>query len=156
MASIYAEEMRARAEQWVPAAYARAEGVTSADKAYQWMRTHDMYVPRQYVREAWAQSVRNQSTMDVANRLPWNELVPSKWMEETSFEYGRKYNYIVETEGFDPAQGETRKQTVTIVSDESLTMGEVFARAADAAFQYGVATALPSFSTTLVNVKFRG
>jgi len=149
----YQAEQLARAEQWLPSVYAQVPEVTSADKAYQWLRANDMYVPRSYVREMWGNIIRGQDLVSIANRLPDAALVPRDWMQESVFHYASKYIYIVKTEGTDSYTGLRRTDYVTVESNESLTIGEVQAQAAGKAFAYGTMIFSDEFTVSLDTIK---
>jgi len=151
----YQQEQRARAETWMAAMLAREPTITSADKAYDWLRQHDYYVPREAVRYAWRETIRGAEHIDLVNRLEEQERVPRSWMEETSFRYGQAYNYIVEIAGRDSATGEVRKEYVTVTSQENLTLGEVFADAAQAAYDYGYMVWAPDYQPSISEIKYR-
>ena len=151
----YRLEQLRRAEQWLPGVREQVPEVTSADSAFAWMRDHDMYVPRADVRDMWRALETDEGYVAIANRLPYEELVPRAWMSETQFEYGHRYNYIVKLSGQDSITEEYREELVTIVSDESLSVGEVFAMAADDAFRYGLMTEVPSFDVGFDVIKYR-
>jgi len=149
----YQAEQIARAEQWLPAVYAQVPEVTSADKAYAWMRANDLYVPRAYVRETWSAIIRGQDYVSIANRLPDEALVPRDWMQESIFHYEHQYIYIVKTEGKDSYTGLRRTDYVTVESDESLTIGEIQATAAGQAFDYGTMIFADDFVVELDTIK---
>lgn len=151
----YQQEQRARAEQWLPSVMARAEGVTSADKAFAWMREHDIYVPRATVREVWREVIRGAEHIDIVNRLPWVDRVPRDWMEQTGFQYGHTYNYMVRVGEMRDKDGVLQDVYVTVTSEENLTIGEVLADATDAAFNYGINTVDPGYAPTIDVIKYR-
>jgi len=144
-----------QAEQWLPAVRSDVPEVTSADTAYAWMRDHDMYVPRADVRDIWRALKTDSGYISIANRLSYDDLVPRTWMSDTTFEYGSKYNYIVRLTGQDAITGESREEMVTVTSEENLSVGEVFALAADDAFRYGLMTEIPSFDVSFDTIKYR-
>jgi len=151
----YKLEQLARAEQWLPAVLARVPEVTSADKAYAWMRDNDLYVPRAYVRDRWAEIIRGQEYITIINRLDADDLVPRRWMEDTSFEYGSKYIYTMKLTGLDIASGESRSEFMNVVSNENLTVEEIQGQAVNAALSYGIATFDPSFDVTFDTIHYR-
>ena len=149
----YQAEQLARAEQWLPSVYAQVPEVTSADKAYQWLRANDMYVPRAYVRETWGNIIRGQDLVSIANRLPDEAVVPRDWMQPSVFHYDSKYVYIVKTEGTDVNSGLRRTDYVTVESDENLTIAEIQSQAAGKAFDYGTMIFADDFTVDLDTIK---
>jgi len=151
----YRQEHLARAEQWLPAVMARVPEVTSADKAYTWMRENDLYVPRAYVREKWGEIIRGQETISIVNRLSENDRVPRRWMEESAFEFGSQYNYVMKLSGVDIASGALKEDFMTVSSHENLTVEEIQGQAVNAALAYGIATFDPSFELEFDTIKWR-
>jgi len=151
----YKPEQLARAEQWLPAVLARVPEVTSADKAYAWMRANDLYVPRSYVREKWGEIIRGQEYLSIVNRLSENDMVPRRWMEESVFEFGSQYNYVMKITGVDIASGELREEFMTVASNDNLTVEEIQGQAVNAASRYGFATIDPSFDVGFDTIKWR-
>jgi len=152
----YRENYRAAAEQWLPSVVSRAPEITSADKAYAWMRDNDLYVPRAYVREQWGTIIRGAEKIDIINRLSDADLIPRAWMQDTSFEYGKRYNYIIKMTGTDIETGQIREEYMTVISDENLTIGEIQGQAVNAAASYGFVTWEPDFDVSFDTVKLRG
>ena len=151
----YKDEQKARAEQWIPGMLSRVPEITSADKAYQWLRDNDSYVPRAYVREVWGEIIRGAERIDIVNRLAETDIIPRDWMTPTSFEYGSEYNYIVKLSGVDMASGDLREEYTTVSSQVNLTIEEIQGRTVDAALRYGFATIDPTFDISFDSIKWR-
>jgi len=154
--SAYTTEQLIRAEQWLPAVIAQVPEVTSADKAYTWMRENDLYVPRSYVRTKYAEIIRGAEHIDIINRLPENNLVPRRWMEETSFEYKQKYNYIMKLSGVDAFTTEPREEFTNVASDEELSIGQAKLTALETAFEYGFNVLSAPFDISFDVIKRKG
>lgn len=149
----YAQEQYARAELWIPSILAREPGITSADSAYQYLRDNGQYVPRQWVREAWSETIRGAGYTDLINRLGERDVVPAGWMTGTEWNYTNQYNYIVKLTGSDSVTGVPIEQRVTISSNDLLSVGEVIGDAVNSAFQYGIEISGADFSAGIEMVK---
>jgi len=153
--NIVAEQYYLRAEAWLPSVIARAPEITSADKAFDWFREQGNYIPRRWVREAWGETIRGQQYPDLINRLDPSDTVPRSWMTETSFRYGKQYNYIVSHTVYDAWDPEGRTESVTVSSNEILTQGEVLETSVDMFANYGVNTISPQFNPQVTTIKYR-
>ena len=134
--SILGEEWRARAEAWLPGVIAREPEITSADKAYYYMREHGLYVPRSYVREVWRELVRAETYRPLFDRLPEGEYIPERFYRETSFRTKAKYTHVVKIEGYNRNTGEPITRYAAVISDDRLTVGEILDDAFDYANEY--------------------
>ena len=149
----YAAEMYARAEVWVPSILAREPGVTSADKAYAYLRDAGYAVPRSAVREVWREAIRGQDYIAIANRLESEDRVPESWMTPTEWDYSHRYNYVVEISGTNDITGLPETRHVTVTSDTLITIGEAEGDAANAAFNYGLNIVGGDFAMSLSSVR---
>lgn len=138
------------AEQYVPKFATEHPDITSADALYSYMRETGNYIPREYVRNQWREEKRVGEYSSILQRLGDNEVVDRDWFRETSFEYREKYIWKVEIEGRLAETGERVTRTVTVESEDNLSVGEIYDQAADYAerYLYDFFTEVPSFSLT--------
>jgi len=119
------DEWRAKAEAWVPTIGLREPTITSADKAYAWMREHEMYVPRAYVRDVWRETKRGDTYIDMVNRLTPDMTIPRTWHKEGYSKIKGNYLIVGELTGRDLFTGEEVTHTVGLVYEEAPTVGEI-------------------------------
>ena len=119
------DEWRARAQSWITAGTEWPAEVTSADKAYAWMRDHAYYIPRQYVRDVWRESVYHKGYVPLINRLSDEQLIPRRWQQTGYQEIPTNYRYIVRIEGTVRETGEPMSRTIAIDTDDAMSLGEI-------------------------------
>jgi len=146
-----AREWMARAEAWVPAIMRRVEEATSADKAYEWMREHEQYIPRRFVREVWRREKEASQYIPTINQMPDEQLIPQHMHRTTESKMRRNVRYIVEISGRDVETGIPGTRRAAIDTDYPLTVGEVLDDAMSFADIYGFALAGPDFGVSIAH-----
>ncbi len=109
--------------------------VTSADKAYHWLReVRKMDIPRAVVREAWRaigekeywgtviQTWREQSIAQYGHE----RAIPKAWVVENPRLKAGNYQYYFRCEVFYPDTGTYGTKTLSHVSDKYITIGEAW------------------------------
>lgn len=114
---------QAIAEQWIGRIWREIPGITSADKAYAWMRDHELYAPRRYVRAAWREMIGMYGNIPYIQSLPSHYKIPRRMYAETAQAYKEKYVYRVQIRGRHIETGEEMTKWVTITDDHALTVG---------------------------------
>ena len=124
------------AEQWAPRAMTERPDLGAADRLYEYMRDAGLYVPRSYVRDAWAAETAAREISEPMNRQPESMYVPREWHKETSFAYKEAFIYNVEITGVLRETGEIGTRMVTIEGESNLTPEEIYDRAGGFASSY--------------------
>jgi len=149
------DEWRARAEAWVPGIARQVDTVTSADKAYLWMRNNNYYVPRKYVRDVWREVKEQENNLPIINRMDDNQLIPRSMHRNTWSNIRRNNRYVVEIRGQYTDTGEEAIRTIAIDSDKQLSIGEIYGQASEFARNYGVALAAEGFRMNIAHALHR-
>lgn len=131
------DEWRARAQAWITAGTEWPTEVTSADKAYKWMREHEYYIPRQYVRDVWREAVYHKGYIPIINRLSDESLVPRRWLATGYQKIPTNYRYVLKIEGTERETGEPMERTIAIDVDDAISLGTARSEAEAKADEYG-------------------
>jgi len=108
--------------QWMESAMAE---VTSADRAYDWFRVHEMYVPRSVVREVWREVGDQTYYRDLFNRLPENYFIPRRWTVDREIRFPEKYYYRLEISGINDETFKPYTRGALLKSDAPLRIADV-------------------------------
>lgn len=115
------------------------------------MRENQYYVPRQYVRDVWRETVAGLGYTPLINRLTSESLIPRRLYQTGYSKIPTNFRYIYQVEGIYEETGEIGLRTVAIDSDDPMTMGEMEDIAFDMADRYGFETIIPEFGVSLLH-----
>lgn len=123
--SYYMQEQVARADNWMPMIAGASPEITSIDALWQTIRETPFYVPREAFRIAAREWQDHEVMLELVNRLPENSQVPRLWMK-TGFQHMREnYLYTVTYTGDHTVTGKEFDVSISIFSQESLTLEEI-------------------------------
>jgi hypothetical protein len=115
------------------------EEVTSADRAYRWLREQGFEWTRAEVREAWREVGMKEYWSTVIETWGTDRYVPRAWQMEGSSKQRAEYQYLVEYQYYDE-EGNLQTRYISTLSDKPLTFSEVFAEVSDTAEEYTLAS----------------
>lgn len=102
-----------------------AWSVTSADKAYAWLREQGYDVRRADVRGAWKDY--NEKTYYEGPISQWdpNRKIPKAWIVQRETVEASGYMHMFKIKGIDPVTGEEKTQVWSIVTEEVKPFSEL-------------------------------
>lgn len=115
------------------------------------MRENEYYVPRQYVRDVWRETVAALEYTPLINRLTSESLIPRRLYQTGYSKIPTNFRYIYVLRGIYEETGEFGTRTVAIDSDDPLTLGEMEDICFEDGTLYGFETLIPEFGVELLH-----
>ena len=102
------------------------EHVTSADKAYYFLREQGFEITREIVRDVWRSVGEKESWATVIRTYGYDKPIPYHWVTEKEVEYSTGYQHIVTAQWYNPNTGETRFVEHSYVKDKVEAFYDLF------------------------------
>jgi len=112
------------------------EHVTSADKAFAYLRETGRYVPRETVREVWRTVGEKEAWTTVLETWGHFRTPPKWWTVEVPSQYAEGYQLRMEVVGVDVETGERETHIFSRMYDEPVSFEEFYADMEDILKEY--------------------
>jgi len=115
----------AKADNWLPLIAGASPQITNIDALWDTTRDTPLGTPREAFRIAYREYRDHLGFLELVNRLPEEDLTPRSWHKDGFQHMSSNYLYVTTFTGYDTTTGEMKDESLTIESDEPLTIGEL-------------------------------